>query len=79
MYDMEYRIICKNWKYKIQYRKKLWFWTDLPVMTEDMSFGGAVSFYNPVDSREFETYQGALQYLRRHLGHEATLKEARFV
>ena len=79
MYDMEYRIICKDWKYKIQYRKKLWFWTDLPVMTEDMSFGGAVSFYNPMDSREFETYQGALQYLRRHLGHEATLKEARFV
>lgn len=79
MYDMEYRIICKNWKYKIQYRKKLWFWTDLPVMTEDMSFGGAVSFYNPLDSKEFETYQGALQYLRRHLGHEATLKEARFV
>ena len=79
MYDMEYRIICKNWKYKIQYRKRLWFWTDLPVMTEDMSFGGAVSFYNPLDSKEFETYQGALQYLRRHLGHEATLKEARFV
>jgi hypothetical protein len=79
MYDMEYRIICKNWKYKIQYRKKLWFWTDLPVMIEDMSFGGAVSFYNPLDSKEFETYQGALQYLRRHLGHEATLKEARFV
>ena len=79
MYDMEYRIICKKWKYKIQYRKKLWFWIDLPVMTEDMSFGGAVSFYNPLDSKEFETYQGALQYLRKHLGREATLKEARFI
>jgi hypothetical protein len=79
MYDMEYRIICKNWKYKIQYRKKLWFWTDLPVMIEDMSFGGAVSFYNPLDSKEFETYQGALQYLRRHLGREAVIKETRFI
>ena len=79
MYVMEYRIICKNWKYKIQYRKKLWFWTDLPVMTEDMSFGGAVSFYNPLDSKEFETYQGALQYLRRYLGREAVIKETRFI
>jgi hypothetical protein len=76
MYDMEYRIICNSWKYKIQYRR-LWFWTDLPVMTEDMS-GGSVSFYNLLDSKEFETYQGALQYLRRYLGREAVIKEARF-
>jgi hypothetical protein len=76
---MKYRIICKNWKYKIQYRKRFWFWTDLPVITEDFSFGGVVSFYSPVDSKEFESYQGALQYLRKHLGREATLKEARFI
>ena len=77
MYVMEYRIICNNWKYKIQYRR-LWFWIDLPVMTEDMSCG-SVSFYNLLDSKEFETYQGALQYLRRHLGREAVIKETRFI
>ena len=76
MYDMEYRIICNSWKYKIQYRR-LWFWIDLPVMTEDIS-GGSVSFYNLLDSKEFETYQGALQYLRKYLGREAVIKEARF-
>jgi hypothetical protein len=78
MYVMEYRIICNNWKYKIQYRKRFWFWTDLPILFEDFSFGGLVSFYGSVGSKEFETYQGALQYLRQHLGHDVEIKEARF-
>lgn len=79
MYDMEYRIICNNWKYKIQYRRKFWFWTDLPIKSENVSFGGVVSFYDLIESKDFETYQGALQYLRQYLGHEVTIKEVRFI
>lgn len=74
---MKYRIIYKNWKYKIQYRKRFWFWTDLPVMTEDFDFGFGVATTS--EFYEFESYQGALRYLRQHLGREAIIKEARFI
>ena len=77
---MEYRIICNNWKYKIQYRKwRFWFWKDLPVTTKDTSFGGVITFYDQSDDKKFESYQGALQYLRRHLGREVTIKETRLI
>ena len=76
---MEYRIICNNWKYRIQYRKWFWFWTNLKIVSEDMSFGGLVTFYSFTEPKDFETYQGALQYLRRFLGHDVEIKEARFI
>jgi hypothetical protein len=76
MYDMEYKIICNDQKYKIQYRRwKFWFWEDLPIISLDISFNGIVAFYDLLDNKDFESYQGALQYLRQYLGREVIIKE----
>ena len=47
-------------------------------MTEDFGFGGT-TFYTVSEFKEFESYQGALQYLRQHLGREAIITETRFI
>jgi hypothetical protein len=44
-----------------------------------MIFGGPVVFYDQVGSKEFESYHGALQYLRQYLGRDIVLKEARLI
>jgi hypothetical protein len=48
-------------------------------MSEDISCGGAITFYDRVNDKEFESYQGALQYLRQYLGREVIIKEVKLI